>query len=121
MSRQIRVHSVVSRVAVCKQRLKRVGSLRRTATSAQFKRGSGGNALSERRPTRLIDRVRLAFFESRKSLVTVQRCQQDATLARGLRRNEHDTGDFQWTGREAKLRAAQVNLEFLHVPLRGGE
>src|ERR1700722_1074215 len=110
----VRVHSALGRVAMGKECLKCVGSVRRTATSAQFKRGSGGKALLERRPSRLIDRVRLVFFESRKSLLTAQWCQKD-TPARRLRRNKHDTGDLQRTCREAKFRAAQVNLELLHA------
>src|ERR1700724_2092627 len=61
-------HSALSGVAVLKQCLKSIGSLRRSAASAQLERGSGGNALPERGPSRLIHGVRLAFFESCKSL-----------------------------------------------------
>jgi hypothetical protein len=116
MTRQLNVgtRSALGKVAVRKQRLKCVGSLRRMAAPAQIKPGSGGNALPECGPSRLIDRVRLAFFKSRNSLATTQWCQQ-GTPARRLGGNEYDTGDFQRTCGEAKFRAPQINLELLHA------
>jgi hypothetical protein len=102
------------RATVRQQLLQGIGGLGWIATSAQLKCGSRGYVLPERRPTRLIDRVRLACLNSRHNLLPAKWCQQ-RTLARRLGRNKHDTRDCKRSRGKAELRAPQIDLEFLHA------